>query len=149
MRTRLGRIMPYAIAGALILLAFALGARTGMWKSESAQAGPLSLTSTQAQDPAAVPGGNCGGCSGSAQAGQAGQAGISGCTGGGCGSGTGKVDMEALKAGVVQTYAQATGESGFEVRIQDFGCHQEASILRDGQEVKRFSISGGRLYEIN
>lgn len=40
------------------------------------------------------------------------------------------------------------GVTDVEVEVKDFGCHQEATVLRGGVVLKRFSIQGNRLSEI-
>lgn len=35
------------------------------------------------------------------------------------------------------------------VEIEDYGCHQEAEVLKDGKPVKRLAISGGTVTEIS
>ncbi|MBW6463212.1 MAG: hypothetical protein K0B84_03395 [Firmicutes bacterium] len=37
---------------------------------------------------------------------------------------------------------------GLTARVDDFGCHQEISISRNGIEVRRFGFSNGTFYEI-
>lgn len=37
---------------------------------------------------------------------------------------------------------------GLAARVDDFGCHQEISISRNGVEVRRFGFSNGTFYEI-
>jgi len=93
----------------------------------------------------AAPAGQYGGCPGSA--------GKGGC--GGCGrpqgaeqgaQGSGIKAVEELAA---RYYSETYGDRDFTVKVQDFGCHQEAYIIKDGQPVKRLSISGGNVYEIS
>jgi len=45
-------------------------------------------------------------------------------------------------------YSETYGEKDFTVKVQDFGCHQEAYIIKDGNPVKKLSISGGNVYEV-
>lgn len=78
-------------------------------------------------------------------------AGSGGC--GGCGKqataeggqGSGLKAAEDLAA---RYYSETYGDKDFTVNVQDFGCHQEAYILKDGQPVKKLSISGGNVYEV-
>ena len=81
--------------------------------------------------------GRCGASSESQSSGGCGTG--DGCgTGGGCGSGGTAEDY----------YFSQTGDRDVEITIEDFGCHQEATILKDGQEVMKLSISGGEVTEI-
>lgn len=57
-------------------------------------------------------------------------------------------DMKGLEKAVSEYYQNKYDGKDFNVEIKDFGCHQEAYIIKDGQPVKRFSISGGAIYEV-
>jgi hypothetical protein len=85
-----------------------------------------------------------GGCRGS---------GRGGC--GGCGRATGPGQQGAQGSGLkaaedlaYKYFSETYGEKDFTVKVQDFGCHQEAYIIKEGQPVKRLSISGGNVYEV-
>lgn len=74
---------------------------------------------------------------------------------GGCGRATGPGQQGTQGSGLkaaedlaAKYYSQTYGDKDFTVKVQDFGCHQEAYILKNGQPVKRLSISGGNVYEI-
>ncbi len=45
-------------------------------------------------------------------------------------------------------YFSKTGDADFEVVIEDFGCHQEADIVKNGTVVMRVQISGGQVTEL-
>ena len=45
-------------------------------------------------------------------------------------------------------YFSKTGDADFEVVIEDFGCHQEADIVKNGAVVMRVQISGGQVTEL-
>jgi hypothetical protein len=47
----------------------------------------------------------------------------------------------------ISYYSSTYGDTAFEVDVRDFGCHQEAYIIKDGKQVKLLSISGGNVYE--
>lgn len=136
--TFLERLNLIAIVAAIVLLAGALGLRAGLFESS-----PASASFGQEADAAYAGGCGPGGCPSGAGASTGGCGG----PGGGCGSGSGPVDIKALERSVAEAYARATGEEGFQVSVKDFGCHQEAEIIKDGKTVKRLAISGGRLYE--
>jgi hypothetical protein len=75
-----------------------------------------------------------------------------GCNGG-CGlqAGPGNVqgtDLAAVKRLAADYYTSTYNDSVFDVQVKDFGCHQEAYIIKDGEPVKRLSISGGNVYEV-
>ena len=63
----------------------------------------------------------------------------------GCGSGGSAEENELLARNY---YIDQTGDSDIEVTVEDFGCHQEATILKNGQEVMKLSISGGEVSEV-
>lgn len=74
--------------------------------------------------------------------------GAGGC--GGCGSGGGAsaaLSTEELKQAGLAYYAQKYGDDQVEAVVQDFGCHQEIHIYKDGQLVKRLGYAGGQIYE--
>ena len=86
-------------------------------------------------------GGRSGGCGGCGNRGAAGtQPGA-----------TGASQSDALKAIeelAAKYYIDTYGDTDFTVKVQDYGCHQEAFILKDGQPIKKLSISGGNVYEV-
>jgi hypothetical protein len=45
-------------------------------------------------------------------------------------------------------YTQVYGDRDFTVEVEDFGCHQEATILKNGKFVKLLSISNGDVREV-
>ncbi len=137
----MARINIAAIVIALVILAGAIGFRAGMFDSSSASA-----SSDQAQQLKQGPQGpSSGGCSSGGCASSAGRSSGCGGAGGGCGTSQGPVDVEALKLQVSEAYGKYSGQSGFNVEIQDFGCHQEATIRRQGKVLERISISGNRM----
>lgn len=86
-----------------------------------------------------------GGCPGSA-----GRGGCGGCGGRGIAPGQGAQGsgLKAIEDLAARYYSETYGDNDFTVKVQDFGCHQEAYILKGGQPVKKLSISGGNVYEI-
>lgn len=86
-----------------------------------------------------------GGCRG------AGRGGCSGCGRPGADAqvtGQQVTDLKAIEDLAAKYYSETYGDTDFKVQVQDFGCHQEAYIIKDGQPVKRLSISGGNVYEV-
>jgi hypothetical protein len=141
--TFLERLNVVAIAAALILLLGALGYRAGLFESS-----PASASFGQDGGQAAVQA--SGGCGpGGCPTGPGTRTGGCGGPGGGCGSSSGPVDIKALQRYVADAYAKATDDTGFDVVIKDFGCHQEAGIIKDGKTLRRLAISGGRIYELD
>jgi hypothetical protein len=68
--------------------------------------------------------------------------------GGCCGSSSNSADeTEQLAA---DYYMSKTGANAndFSIKINDYGCHQEAEIIQDGKIVMELSISGGTVSEI-
>lgn len=84
-------------------------------------------------------------CCGSNTPGGSGASGGCG-SGGGCGSsgGSGLSPTELAS----NYYIQQTGDTDFTVKINDFGCHQEAEIIKNGVVIMELSISGGEVSEI-
>jgi hypothetical protein len=57
-------------------------------------------------------------------------------------------DVDAVKELAAAYYRDTYGGTDFAVEIKDFGCHQEAYVVKAGRIVKRLSVSGGRVTEI-
>lgn len=62
-----------------------------------------------------------------------------------CGSGDSDESPEEQASAY---YIEKTGDTDFEVVIEDQGCHSEAKIIKDGQVVMELSINGGQVTEI-
>jgi hypothetical protein len=75
----------------------------------------------------------------------------SGGPGGCCGRGRGgpgaATDIKAIESLASRYYAETYGDKEFTVEVRDYGCHQEAYIIKNGNAVKRLSISEGNVYE--
>ncbi|EEG78190.1 hypothetical protein [Dethiobacter alkaliphilus] len=85
--------------------------------------------------------------------GDAGFAGGGGCCGGGAGGGAAVGGAPANAAELEQLglnfYFEQTGDEDVDslrVDVQEFGCHQEIFIYKDGQQVMRIGHSRGQLY---
>lgn len=136
------RINTAAIVISLIILVAAVGYRAGLFDSSPANAGSSPVASAQ-QGPA----GGCtsvgGGCNVRGQASQSsGGCGVGGCSSSASGA---PIDIKAMESKVSEAYAKYTGTSGFFVEIKDLGCHQEATITKDGKVLNVVSISGDRM----
>jgi len=57
------------------------------------------------------------------------------------------IDLEAVKKLAADYYTSTYKDTGFEVEVKDYGCHQEAYIIKNGTQVKRLTVSGGNVYE--
>ena len=95
---------------------------------------------------ASAPAGQYGGCPGSVGRGGCGNCGGQGITPQQGAQGSGLQAIEELAS---RYYSDTYGDNDFTVKVQDYGCHQEAYILKGGQPVKKLSISGGNVYEVN
>jgi len=77
--------------------------------------------------------------------------GVGGCSGGGgscCGGGgTSTSDAEKI-AGDYYIAKTGDGPGNFTVIVEDYGCHQEAEIIKDGNVVMTLTISNGKATEI-
>ncbi|MBS4021163.1 MAG: hypothetical protein KGZ79_01895 [Dethiobacter sp.] len=69
---------------------------------------------------------------------------------GGCGSGGGgaAVSTEEMRLIGLQYYAGTYGDSDVEATVEDFGCHQEIYIFKDGVRVARIGYANGEVYEL-
>jgi hypothetical protein len=65
-----------------------------------------------------------------------------------CGGGGAPLSQDEVKAGVLRYYAEKYGDSDVTCVVKDYGCHMEAEILKDGNVVRKLSISGNRITEI-
>jgi hypothetical protein len=89
-----------------------------------------------------APGARSGGCSSSG-------CGVSAGRGSSCCSGSGtSLSLDQVKAGVLKYYAAKYGDSDVTVEVKDYGCHQEAEIIKAGAVLKRLSINGNNIAEI-
>lgn len=56
---------------------------------------------------------------------------------------------ESLAQATLAYYRAGGGDTeGIQVVVEDYGCHQEISLLREGEQVKRFSYSGSDFIDI-
>lgn len=104
--------------------------------------------SPQAYDAAAA-GSGCGGAGGCSVSG------ASGCgsgASGGCGApadpAVARQRVESIQSYLYAYFSKAFNDPAISVEVDDFGCHQEASVLKDGKIIKRLSISGNTISEI-
>lgn len=76
--------------------------------------------------------------------------------GGCCGRGAGAQQgadsdpalIEGIKKAASDYYSGKYNDKDFSVEVRDFGCHQEAYIIKSGEQIKRLSISNGNINEI-
>lgn len=72
-------------------------------------------------------------------------------SGGGRGAASGPSSAELERIGL-EFYVETTGETnteGVQAVVQDFGCHQEIYILKDGQRVMRIGYAYGQVYQMS
>ncbi len=56
---------------------------------------------------------------------------------------------EALARGAVEYYREGGGDiTGIQALVDDFGCHQEISLMRDGELIKRYSYLDSEYIDI-
>ncbi|MDW7650906.1 MAG: hypothetical protein SCK29_04480 [Bacillota bacterium] len=68
-----------------------------------------------------------------------------------CGSGGGGAtlsDTELRQIGL-EYYVANYNDTDVEAIVEDFGCHQEIHIYKDGELVKRIGYGNGQVYEID
>lgn len=57
--------------------------------------------------------------------------------------------LEQVQKQALVYYQQQTGDQGkVNVQVQDFGCHIQADIFKDGQKVKSYAFQGGQFNEV-
>ncbi len=89
-----------------------------------------------------LPGGSCCGSENSAETGRASG---SVCCGTGESSDT---DFEGLRQAGLDFYTQNYGDGPVEAVVEDYGCHQEIHIYREGQLVNRLISLNGEIREL-
>lgn len=83
-------------------------------------------------------------------AGSAGSGG-GGCCGSGGGDAAGALPNTELEQLAVNYYAESTGDQDVDsitAEVEDFGCHQEIYVYKDGQRVMRVGYGNGQVYEL-
>jgi hypothetical protein len=73
--------------------------------------------------------------------------------GGGCGGPAlspeaTKVRNEQIENYVFSYYSEKLGDQEITVKVQDYGCHQEATVAKGDKIIKRLSVSGNNISEI-
>jgi len=91
--------------------------------------------------------GASGGCGSGASAGCGGASG--GCGGEALNPAEAKTRTDQITAYLTDYYTSKRGFESVQVRIDDFGCHQEATVSSAGQVVEKLSISGSRITKID
>ena len=91
------------------------------------------------------------GASGSGGCGSSASAGCGGASGG-CGGEALNPDEAKARTGQITAYLQdyytGKGYKKVQVKIDDFGCHQEATVSSSGKVVDRLSVSGNSITKI-
>jgi len=91
------------------------------------------------------------GASGSGGCGSSASAGCGGASGG-CGGEALNPDEAKARTGQITAYLQdyytGKGYEKVQVKIDDFGCHQEATVSSGGKVVDRLSVSGNSITKI-
>lgn len=91
------------------------------------------------------------GASGSGGCGSSASAGCGGASGG-CGGEALNPDEAKARTGQITAYLQdyytGKGYEKVQVKIDDFGCHQEATVSSSGKVVDRLSVSGNSITKI-
>jgi hypothetical protein len=59
-----------------------------------------------------------------------------------------KVRNEQIENYIFSYYSEKLGDQDITVQVQDYGCHQEATVAKGDQVIKRLSISGNNISEI-
>jgi hypothetical protein len=90
--------------------------------------------------------GDSGGCGSGASAGCGGASG--GCGGEALNPTEAKARTDQITAYLQDYYTGKLGYKDVQVKIDDFGCHQEATVSSSGQVVERLSISGSNITKI-
>ncbi len=66
---------------------------------------------------------------------------------GGC-CGGGAISNKELRQIGLEYYVANYGDVNVEAVVEDFGCHQEIHIYKEGKIIKRIGYASGELYEI-
>lgn len=63
------------------------------------------------------------------------------------GTGNGNLSKIGLEY-YVENYGTETGTEGIKSVVQNYGCHQEIHIFKDGELIMRLSYFNGKVYEL-
>jgi hypothetical protein len=86
------------------------------------------------------------GCGGGASAGCGGASG--GCGGEAVNPTEARARIDQITAYLQGYYTNKMGYKDVQIKVDDFGCHQEATVSSAGQVVDRLSVSGNRITKI-
>lgn len=85
-----------------------------------------------------------------------GSGGSSSCAGGSGGCGGQAISPEVnsvrndqIKSYIYNYYSQKLGDQEITVKVQDYGCHQEATVAKGDKIIKRLSVSGNNISELS
>ncbi len=59
-----------------------------------------------------------------------------------------KVRNEQITDYIYNYYSKKLGDQDITVQVQDYGCHQEATVAKGDQIIKRLSINGNNISEL-
>lgn len=99
--------------------------------------------------PLAYPQPGAGGCcaAGGPGAGGCGGGGTGGCGGGG--TALAAADLQKIQEDGLKFYREQTGDnSQVEAKVQDFGCHIQVDIYKNGSRIKSYAWRGGQFSQI-
>jgi len=136
----------YVIIGSVavfILVAVSVFALQGR-KGQTAVAQEVSPLAASATSTGCGAGGS--GCGSGASAGCAGGSG--GCGGQALNPEETRARTDQISAYLRDYYARNLGYENIQVKVDDFGCHQEATVTSGGQFVEKLSISGNRITKL-
>ncbi|MBI4743444.1 MAG: hypothetical protein HY776_01225 [Actinobacteria bacterium] len=71
-----------------------------------------------------------------------------GCCGGGSAAATNPAELQKIEAAALDFYATKYGDRNVTVKSQDFGCHIQCNIYKDGELVKELSYRNNQFSEI-
>lgn len=121
----------FFIAGATVVILIILG--LNIWFNlKEAQANNGYYVQSLAYAPTGASGGGCG------------------MSGGGCGStGLSSASLPEIQQQALAYYRQQTGDqSQVDVKVQDFGCHVQADVFKNGKKVKSYAFRDGQFNEV-
>lgn len=71
----------------------------------------------------------------------------SGNTGGCCATGDAGSSLDAVENAALAYYADTYGDSDVSIKVNDYGCHQEIEVIKDGNVIMMLGYSNGEIYE--
>ena len=68
--------------------------------------------------------------------------------GGCCSTGDAGSTLDDVESAALAYYVNTYGDSDVSVKVNDYGCHQEIEVTKDGNVIMTLGYSNGEIYEV-